>query len=129
MERVQEKEAGSMPQHANTLHHHGYVEDTNLANALSGADRRRILEPDEIMHSAQEVAAWLSGTVRAAMGRSEEEVTFADEWEIWSEEAGKGETIVTGLNGGPTITAEAVYDADCDCERQLVPVPAVKKRR
>jgi len=116
-----------MPQHANGLHHHGYVERSTLSNALTAAERR-MLEPDEVMHSPDEVAAWLAGTLRAAMGRSEEEVAFTDETEIWLAESDRGETIVTGLHEGPTITAEAVYDSNCECERQLKAVPTKKRR-
>lgn len=117
-----------MAQHSNGLHHHGYVERSTLSHALSAAERR-MLDPDEVMHSPDEVAAWLAGTLRAAMGLTEDEVGFTDETEIWLTESRRGETIVTGLNDGPTITAEAVYDSNCECERQLKPVPPSKKRR
>ncbi|MBK0870623.1 MAG: hypothetical protein IJH84_15355 [Saccharopolyspora sp.] len=116
-----------MPQHANGLHHHGYVERSTLSNALT-APERRMLDPDEVMHSPEEVAAWLAGTLRAAMGLTEDEVAFTDENQIWLTESRRGETIVTGLNDGPTITAEAIYDSNCECERQLKPVPAKKRR-
>jgi hypothetical protein len=119
-----------MPQHAASgLHHHGYVEQVSMSDALGAVDRRRNLDPVEVMHSPEEVATWLVATVCHAMGKQDVDGKWEDERELWIELAREGETIVTGLNAGPTITAEAVYDPACDCERQLVPVPSTKKRR
>lgn len=118
-----------MPQHASGLHHHGYVERVSMTEAMSAVDRRRHLNPVEVMHRPEEVATWLIATVCHAMGRPDVDGKWDDERKLWADLARQGETIVTGLLGGPTITAEAVHDPACDCERQLVAVPSTKKRR
>lgn len=118
-----------MPLHASGLHHHGYVEYVPMSHASDMVDRRKNLDPVEVMHNPAEVATWLVATLRHAMGDTESDQGFEDEHALWTELARQGETIVTGLVDGPTITAEAVQDSGCDCERQLVPVPSTKKRR
>lgn len=128
MELAIDKE-GVMPSHASGLHHHGYVEYVPMSHALDVVDRRKHLDPVEVMHSPDEVATWLVSTLRHAMGTTEEEQSFTDENALWTDLARQGETIVTGLAEGPTITAEAAQDSNCDCERQLVAVPSTKKRR
>ncbi len=121
-----------MPQHAQhaTLHHHGYVERVTMSSAMSRSDRLRRMEPDEVMRTPEEVAEWLVSTLRAAMGKPEEDEGFQDERELWLDLARNGESITTGLGDGPTISAEAVWDTDCQCEAPpLVPVTTNKKRR
>jgi hypothetical protein len=118
-----------MPQHASGLHHHGYVERVSMTAAMTAVDRRRHLDPVEVMHRPEEVATWLVATVCHAMGKSDVDGNWEDERKLWAELASQGETIVTGVAGGPTITAEAVHDPACDCERQLVAVPSTKKTR
>jgi hypothetical protein len=100
-----------------------------MTEAMNAVDRRRLLDPVESMHRPEEVATWLIATVCHAMGKPDVEGNWDDERALWAELATQGETIVTGINGGPTITAEAVQDPACDCERQLVAVPSTKKRR
>src|SRR5437763_2522972 len=102
-------------QHASSLHHHGYVERVSMSRALSRPDRLRRMEPDEVMHTPEEVAEWLVSTLRVAMGKPESDEGFQDERDLWLDLAREGESITTGLNDGPTITAEAVWDADCQC--------------
>lgn len=103
----------------NSYHHHGYVDERPLSQALPVADLRQD-DPLESMHSARDVAEWLAGALRGALGK--EGVVFSDEKQLWAQEASRGETIVTGLQNGPTIAAVAVSDSECDCGRRLKPV-------
>ncbi|WP_017976395.1 hypothetical protein [Actinopolyspora halophila] len=119
-----------MGQHTNSIHHHGYVEDTPLNQAMPAHERLSRLDAVEILHSPDEVAQWLASTLRAAMGRSEEEVAFDDEWDQWVKYAHSGETITTGLLHGPTISVVAVPEAECRCaSTPLVPVGGKKRSR
>lgn len=119
-----------MGQHTSGIHHHGYVEDTPLNAALPAHERLGRLDALEVLHTPEEVAQWLASTLRAAMGKSEEEVTFDDEWDQWVKYAHSGETITTGLRHGPTISVVAVPEADCRCEAApLVPVGGKKRSR
>lgn len=121
-----------MGQHASAsgIHHHGYVEDAPLNTALAAHDRLSRLDVAEVLRTPDEVAQWLASTLRTAMGKSEEEVAFSDEWDQWVKFAQAGETITTGLRDGPTISAVAVPEDDCRCEAApLVPVGGKKRSR
>ncbi|MDR7302883.1 hypothetical protein [Haloactinomyces albus] len=120
-----------MGQHTSDgIHHHGYVEDAPLNTALSAHDRLSRLDVAEVLHTPEEVAQWLATTLRAAMGKSEDDVAFSDEWDQWVKYAQAGETVTTGLRHGPTISVVAVPEDDCRCEATpLVPVGGKKRSR
>ncbi len=119
-----------MGQHTSGIHHHGYVEDAPLNSALPAHERLGRLDALEVLHTPEEVAQWLASTLRAAMGRSEDDVAFDDEWDQWVKFAHSGETITTGLRDGPTISVVAVPEDECRCEAApLVPVGGKKRSR
>ncbi len=119
-----------MGQHASGVHHHGYVEDAPLNTAMPAHERPTRLDAAEVLQTPEEVAQWLASTLRAAMGKSEEEVGFTDEWAEWVKFAQAGETITTGLRDGPTISAVAVSEDECRCDTTpLVPVGGKKRSR
>ncbi|MFD2421704.1 hypothetical protein [Amycolatopsis pigmentata] len=96
-----------------TPHYHGHLARNWTPAAQTGASTfRKALDGEEA------VADWLAEQLREAIGKPDLEL--ADEREVWTNLVRDDQTITTGPQGGPTITAVAMTDQSCDCPRPQI---------
>lgn len=91
-------------------HYHGHVDPAWSPRASTSKEtyQTSLASPDD-------VAEWLATQLREATGKPELQLT--DEWGVWVRLARQAETITTGLQGGPTITAVPMPDGQCWCRQ------------
>lgn len=91
-------------------HYHGHVDPTWTPSPEPTEDTFEVS-----LHGAQEVSDWLSEALRHATGKPE--LQLSDEIEVWQRLVRDQETISTGLQTGPTITAVPMPEGECWCQR------------
>lgn len=91
-------------------HYHGHVDPSWTPSPQPTEDTFEVS-----LHGAQEVSDWVSEALRQATGKPDLELS--DEKEVWQGLVKDRETISTGLQSGPTITAVAMPEGECWCQR------------
>lgn len=93
---------------ASETHYHGHVDSAWQPNACTSRETFQVS-----LDSPDDVAKWLGAELRKAVGKPE--MGLSDEWQVWVRLAREQQTITTGLQGGPTITAVPMPDGTCWC--------------
>lgn len=91
-------------------HYHGHV-DSGWTPTPQPSDESFKVSLD----GAEEVSTWLAEALRDAL--SKPDLRLADETEVWQRLVRQRETISTGQQAGPTITAVPMPDGECWCQR------------
>lgn len=91
-------------------HYHGHVDPVWQPSPQPSDESFKVS-----LHGAEEVSVWLADALRDALGKPE--LRLSDETEVWQRLVGQRETISTGKQSGPTITAVPMPDGECWCQR------------
>jgi|GEM_PF-7125055 len=91
-------------------HYHGHVDPSWTPSPQPAEDTFKVS-----LHGAQEVSDWLGEALRDALDKPD--LRLADETDVWQRLVHDHETISTGRQSGPTITAVPMPDGECWCQR------------